>query len=132
MNNIIEYHNTVLEEISEKLAEVKSSQPFQLLFYGSKFRGDDTQNSDYNFYLIASPTDQLQSSFTSKISDCLEIIDTHSSVGLIAGDFDSLKYRLKIFEPTAIHLVDYSEIVFGKGYLEKLRVIWAETKKKSI
>lgn len=129
MSNTIDYQNSVFEEISEKLSQVKSSGAFQLLFYGSKFRGDDSLNSDYNFYLIASPTDQLQSSFTSKISDCLEIIDTHSSVGLIAGDFDSLKYRLKIFEPTSIHLVEYSEIVYGKGYIEKLRDYWSEIKK---
>jgi hypothetical protein len=122
----------VLEEISEKLSLVKSTGSFQLLFYGSKFRGEDTNNSDYNFYLIANPTDQLQSSFTSQISDCLEIIDTHSTVGLIAGDFDSLKYRLSIFEPTAIHLVEYSQIVYGKGYLEKLQSLWVEVKKNKI
>ncbi len=127
MSNV-NYHENLFNEISEKLSNIKSVQPFQLLFYGSKFRGDDSEHSDYNFYLIASPTDQLQSNFIHEVSDSLEIIDTHSSVGLIAGDFDSLKYRLKIFEPTAVHLCEYSEIVFGKYYIEQLRKSWARSK----
>lgn len=131
MNNI-EYQNFIFKEIKDRLDSMESTHPFQLLFYGSKYRGDDTELSDYNFYLIASPTDQLQSKFIQEISDSLEIIDTSSSVGLIAGDFNSLKYRLRIFEPTAIHLCEYSKIVFGENLIEQLQKDWSEMRKQPV
>ena len=125
MNTIDE---TLLGEVKEKLDRVKSINPFQLIFYGSKSRGDDNDLSDYNFYLLASPTDQLRASFIQEISEALDFIDTSSAVSLVAGDMDSLSFRMRIFEPTAVHLCELGQSAYGKGQIEILRKEWESMK----
>ncbi|MBK7054585.1 MAG: hypothetical protein IPH52_05950 [Leptospiraceae bacterium] len=127
MNTIDE---TLLGEVKEKLDRVKSINPFQLIFYGSKSRGDDNDLSDYNFYLLASPTDQLRASFIQEISEALDFIDTSSAVSLVAGDMDSLSFRMRIFEPTAVHLCELGQSAYGKGQIEILRKEWESIKDK--
>ncbi|MBK8394884.1 MAG: hypothetical protein IPL26_06500 [Leptospiraceae bacterium] len=121
---------TLLGEVTEKLDRVKSIKPFQLVFYGSKSRGDDNELSDYNFYLLADPTDQLRTSFIQEISEALDFIDTSSAVSLVAGDMDSLSYRMRIFEPTAVHLCELGQHVYGKNHLQILQKEWQTLKPK--
>ncbi|HMW03751.1 MAG TPA: hypothetical protein PK079_13175 [Leptospiraceae bacterium] len=123
---------TISEEVKVKLDKVKSIHPFQLLFYGSKSRGDDNELSDYNFYLLANPTDQLRTSFIQEISDALEYIENGSAVSLVAGDLDSLTFRMKIFEPTAVHLCELAQVAYGKNQLESLRKEWELIRSKEI
>jgi hypothetical protein len=115
---------TLLGEAKDKLDRVKSINPFQLIFYGSKSRGDDTELSDYNFYLLAHPTDQLRTSFIQEISEALDFIDTSSAVSLVAGDMESLSFRMRIFEPTAVHLCELGQPIYGKNQIEILRKEW--------
>ncbi|MBP7280214.1 MAG: hypothetical protein KBA66_01460 [Leptospiraceae bacterium] len=121
---------TLLGEVTEKLDRVKSIKPFQLVFYGSKSRGDDSELSDYNFYLLADPTDQLRTSFIQEISEALDFIDTSSAVSLVAGDMDSLSYRMRIFEPTAIHLCELGQHIYGRNLLQTLQKEWNTLKLK--
>lgn len=122
---------TLLGEVKEKLDRVKSINPFQLIFYGSKSRGDDNDLSDFNFYLLASPTDQLRTSFIQEISEALDFIDTSSAVSLVAGDMDSLTFRMRIFEPTAVHLCELGQSVYGKNQIDILRKEWVTIKNKN-
>lgn len=115
---------TIAREVKNNLDKVKSIHPFQLIFYGSKSRGDDNELSDFNFYLLANPTDQLRTSFIQEISDALEYIENGSTVSLVAGDIDSLTFRMKIFEPTAVHLCELGKIIYGKKQIEVLRKEW--------
>lgn len=127
MNTIDE---TLLGEVKEKLDRVKSINPFQLIFYGSKARGDDSDLSDCNLYLLAHPTDQLRASFIQEISEALDFLDTSAAVSLVAGDFDSLSYRMRIFEPTAVHLCELGQVVYGKHQLETIKKEWDSIKQK--
>lgn len=133
MNNIMAEPDSILtDEVLSKLKKIESIHPFQIIYYGSRSRGEENDLSDYNFYLIANPIDQMRPSFIQEISVALDFLDTDSSVSLIAGDLDALIYRVKFFEPTAVHLAELGQIVYGKGPLEQVRGIWSEVKKNPI
>jgi hypothetical protein len=117
------------ESIQQSLQGVHSLQPFQILFYGSRERGDHTEHSDYNFFMIASPQDQIRTGFINEVSEILHSIDKELPVTLITGDKDSMIYRMSIFEPTSVHLMEFARPIFGKTEFDALQSKWMESKK---
>lgn len=118
--------------VLDELELVPSSKSYQILFYGSRERGDYTVDSDLNFYLIAHSTDQMKSHFMESVSRALSPLEEVAPVNLIAGDVDSLRHRLKVFEPGSIQLVEGASIFFGEGLLEDLQKDWNQWKWKDI
>lgn len=114
--------------ISDQLENIKSSKPFQIIFYGSRERGDYTDISDYNFYLIASPTDQLRREFIQAINKSLNLLESISTVSLISTDPDSFRTRIRLFDPGAIHIADTGRVFFGAGEFDSIRKEWLEQK----
>mgnify|MGYP001604049551 CR=1 FL=1 len=105
----------LIYDIIERLENIQSSKPFQIIFYGSRERGDYSEISDYNFYLIASPSDQLRSEFIHSINKSLNLLESISTVSLISTDPESFKTRIKLYDPCAIHIADLGRIFFGHG-----------------
>ncbi len=128
MNNV---HIDIWQSVSEEMMNVRSFQPFFVLHYGSRERGDFNETSDRNFFLLASGQDHIRTSFTHDINS---ILNDHfkEEVSLISGDRDSLLYRLEIFEPTAIHLLELGNPIFGEKYYHKLKDKWNTIKDKKI
>ena len=128
MNNL---NSEIWNSLSEDLKTVNSFQPFFVLHYGSRERGDFTDSSDRNFFLLASGQDHIRTSFTHDINSILNDHFTEE-VSLISGDKDSLLYRLEIFEPTAVHLMELGRPVYGEVYFQKFRSKWDGFKSKNI
>lgn len=119
-------------KIIENLSRIRSTKPFQIIYYGSKERGDFNDLSDYNFYLLAYPHDQIKSSFIKSIADSLNILESQSPVSLIAGDVDSFRYRMKLFDPTVVHLLEMGKLFFGRGEFQEIQQEWTFHKSKPI
>jgi len=119
------------EKIRFHLRKVFSVSPFHICFYGSRERGDFKEKSDYNFYLIASAEDQIRSNFIQEITKAIESAGK-KPVNLIAGDRESFIQRMEIFEPTAVHLLEFGRIIYGER--EFLPVIneWKSVRKGPI
>lgn len=117
-------------KIEKALKNLHTLQPFQVLFYGSRERLDYSEHSDYNFFMIASPQDQIRTGFVNEVSEILQSIDIDNPTTLITGDKDSMIYRMSIFEPTAVHLMEMSRPVFGHKEFENLQSKWEEAKRK--
>jgi predicted nucleotidyltransferase len=116
-------------EVTYELKRIRFRKPFQILFYGSRARGEATGVSDYNFYLLASTEDQFSTNFIRDINAALNMMDSDVAVSLVAGDYDSLRYRVKIFEPTAVHLCELAIPVFGSpGEFEETQIFWKKIK----
>ncbi|MCB1193876.1 MAG: hypothetical protein H7A23_09920 [Leptospiraceae bacterium] len=116
----------------DKLYRIKSYKPFEIIFYGSRARGDFTEFSDYNFYLLAHPTDQLNSGFVNEIAHALEYLESESAVSLVAGDVDSFQMRIKLFDPTVIHVCELGKLFYGDGEFIKICQEWQEVKKRPL
>lgn len=118
--------------VLDELELIRTTKPYQILFYGSRERGDQTPDSDLNFYLIAHSTDQMKSSFIDSVSRALAKLEDVAPVNMIAGDADSLRHRLKISEPGSIQLMEASSIFYGEGIYEDLLVDWTKWKNQEI
>ncbi|MCK6381019.1 MAG: hypothetical protein L6Q54_07175 [Leptospiraceae bacterium] len=110
--------------IAEELENIQSSKPFQIIFYGSRERGDYSEISDYNFYLIASSVDQLRSEFIQSINKSLNLLESISTVSLISTDPESFRTRIKLFEPCAIHIAETGRVFFGSGEFGAIHKDW--------
>ncbi|TGN19765.1 hypothetical protein EHS15_07090 [Leptospira idonii] len=111
-------------QVLDDLELVNSHKPFQVLFYGSRERGDFNEDSDLNFYLLAHSTDQMKASFVDSIAKALSKLEVVAPVNMIAGDSDSLKHRFKIHEPGSIQLLENASVFFGEGIWEDLQTEW--------
>lgn len=128
MNNV---NPDIWNSLSEELKSISSFQPFFVLHYGSRERGDFNENSDRNFFLLASGQDHIRTSFTHDINSILND-NFQEEVSLISGDKDSLLYRLEIFEPTAVHLMEMGNPIFGGSYFSQFQMKWNKLKNKNI
>ncbi|MCE9501166.1 MAG: hypothetical protein K8R21_11820, partial [Leptospira sp.] len=120
--------NPLVQTVFEALDVIKSQKPFQIIFYGSRQRGDFSEISDYNFYLIASPQDQIKSSFIQATTKALDQLGVEIPVSLIAGDYDSFKMRMRFFEPTSIHICELGNTFYGTGDFETITDVWRNLK----
>lgn len=119
-------------QVLDELELIPSTKPYQILFYGSRERGDYHEDSDLNFYLVAHSTDQMKSQFIDSISRALQKLEDVAPVNMIAGDADSLRHRLKISEPGSVQLLEASSIFFGEGIFEDLKADWEKWKGREI
>jgi|GEM_PF-1204279 len=119
-------------KVLDELEMVFSHKPFQILFYGSWERGDATPDSDLNFFLLAHSTDQMKGSFVESISQALQPLETVAPVNMIAGDAESLRLRMKLFEPACIHLLEEGSNFFGENLLDGLRSEWSHVQSRGI
>lgn len=110
---------------------VHSFQPFFVLHYGSRERGDYNETSDRNFFLLASGQDHIRTSFTHDVNSILSEYFVEE-VSLISGDKDSLLYRLEIFEPTAVHLLELGKPIFGINFFNTFQKKWEGIRNKRI
>ncbi|MCB1142643.1 MAG: nucleotidyltransferase domain-containing protein [Leptospiraceae bacterium] len=120
-----------IKHIQKKLSHIQSIHPFSIVFYGSRERGDFNIQSDINFFLIGDGKDQLRSSFIQEISSILKD-STEYEVDLISGDRTTFQYRMEIFEPTAVHLMELGQPVFGHNLFNDLKERWQEIRNDSI
>ncbi|MBM9590789.1 hypothetical protein JWG41_10060 [Leptospira sp. 201903075] len=119
-------------QVLDELELIPSTKPYQILFYGSRERGDFHEESDLNFYLVAHSTDQMKSQFIDSISRALQKLEDVAPVNMIAGDADSLRHRLKISEPGSLQLMEASSVFFGEGIIDDLRTDWDKWKQREI
>ncbi|MDF3819588.1 hypothetical protein P3G55_06740 [Leptospira sp. 96542] len=119
-------------QVLDELELIPSTKPYQIIFYGSRERGDSSPESDLNFYLLAHSTDQMKSQFIDSISRALAKLEDVAPVNMIAGDADSLKLRLKIAEPGSIQLLEASSVFYGEGIWEDLKKDWEKYKNQEI
>lgn len=125
--------NQILEKIVKEMDSVESMKPFQIIYYGSREREEANEYSDYNFYLLASAADQIKTTFIQKINESLSTLEDNFPVTMIAGDIDSLMFRIKLFEPTAIHILELGRPIYGEKEFNKLKNEWqTEYKLKSV
>ena len=117
--------------IQVKLHEIPCKNPYELIFYGSRARQEHEPLSDYNFYLIASPIDQLNSEFIQSIGKALDSLEEESSVSLVAGDKESFRMRMSIFEPTAVHLCETGIVIFGNDQFTAIQKEWQDYKNRT-
>ncbi|EMJ96653.1 hypothetical protein [Leptospira alstonii] len=117
-----------MESIKQNLQTVFSLKPFEILFYGSRQRGDFRDSSDFNFFLLADPSDQLKSTFLREINAVFSPLEEIAPVQLVTADTDSFLARLRIFEPSAAHICEFGEPFFGKESFPSLMGEWAKLK----
>ena len=119
-------------KVLDELELIRSHKPFQILFYGSRERGDFNEYSDLNFYLLANSTDQMKPSFIESVSQALNHLEDVAPVNMIAGDSESLKLRMRIKEPGSIQLLENASIFFGESIWEQLQGEWIQIKNRDI
>ncbi|TGM21585.1 hypothetical protein [Leptospira meyeri] len=119
-------------QVLDELELIPSTKPYQILFYGSRERGDFHPDSDLNFYLVAHSTDQMKSQFIDSISRALQKLEDVAPVNMIAGDADSLRHRIKISEPGSLQLMEASSVFYGEGLFEDLKSDWEKWKQREI
>ncbi|PJZ70798.1 hypothetical protein CH373_07755 [Leptospira perolatii] len=117
-----------MERIKESLSTVSSLKPFELIFYGSRQRGDFNDSSDFNFFLLADPSDQLKSNFIREINQALEPLQAQGPVNLISGDWDSFRQRMRSFDPAAVQICEIGEPYFGSEYFPIIKEEWDKYK----
>lgn len=110
------------------LQDIEAQEPYEVVFYGSRARNEHTVISDYNFYLIATAADQLNTNFIRAIGKALEPLESESSVSLIAGDKESFRMRMSLFEPTATHLCETGIVIFGNDEFTAMQKEWPNQK----
>ncbi|RHX84009.1 hypothetical protein [Leptospira stimsonii] len=121
-----------MESIKQNLQTVFSLKPFEILYYGSRQRGDFRDSSDFNFFLLADPSDQLKSTFLREINAILSPLEEIAPVHLVTADTDSFLARLRVFEPSASHICEMGEPFFGKEYFPLLVEEWNKLKSNPI
>ncbi|MBW0435125.1 hypothetical protein DLM76_17445 [Leptospira yasudae] len=121
-----------MESIKQNLQTVFSLKPFEVLFYGSRQRGDFRDSSDYNFFLLADPSDQLKSTFLREINAILSPLEEIAPVHLVTADTDSFLARLRVFEPSAVHICELGEPFYGKESFPSLMGEWTKLKNQPI
>ncbi|AOP36570.1 hypothetical protein A0128_21445 [Leptospira tipperaryensis] len=121
-----------MESIKQNLQTVFSLKPFEILYYGSRQRGDFRDSSDFNFFLLADPSDQLKSTFLREINAILSPLEEIAPVHLVTADTDSFLARLRVFEPSATHICEMGEPFFGKEYFPLLVEEWNKLKSNPI
>jgi hypothetical protein len=119
-------------DIFEKLEEISFDYPFEILFYGSRERGDCTEDSDFNFYLLASTQDQMKPGFIQKITLALNHLEKIAPVNLIAGDVDTFRLRLNLMEPSVLHLLNLGSVFYGDSHLNGFNKDWEKLKNQPI
>jgi predicted nucleotidyltransferase len=118
--------------VQDRLEEVESGQPFEVIFYGSRERGDSQPDSDFNFYLLAHTQDQMKPGFIQKVTSALNTLEKIAPVNLVAGDLDSFRLRMNLFEPSVIHMLELGTVFYGDQIIHDLQKEWEKTKEKSI
>ncbi|MDX1957865.1 MAG: hypothetical protein SFU98_04790 [Leptospiraceae bacterium] len=118
-----------LESAKARFQSIDHKKPFQVLFFGSRERGDYTQFSDYNFYLIASAEDQIRTSFHDMIHDTLEELVQDNNVNIVSSDPDSFSSRMELIEPSVTHIMEFGNIIFGEKEFSNQKRKWEECKK---
>ncbi|MCG6169917.1 hypothetical protein LFX25_18590 [Leptospira sp. FAT2] len=121
-----------MESIKQNLQTVFSLKPFEVLFYGSRQRGDFKDSSDYNFFLLADPSDQLKSTFLREINAILSPLEEIAPVHLVTADTDSFLARLRVFEPSAVHICELGEPFYGKESFPSLMGEWTKLKNQPV
>lgn len=121
-----------MESIKENLQTVFSLKPFEIVYYGSRQRGDFHDGSDFNFFLLADPSDQLKSTFLREINAVLSPLEKTGPVHLITADTDSFAARLRVFEPSAVHLCELGEPFFAEENFPALLQEWNQIKTQKI
>jgi predicted nucleotidyltransferase len=119
-------------EIQDRLEEIESEDPFEILFYGSRERGDHEEDSDFNFYLLASTQDQMRPGFVQKVTSTLKILEKFATVNLVAGDKETFRIRLNLFEPSVIHMLEKGTVFFGDHIFHKFQKIWQSLQNEPI
>lgn len=119
-------------KIFERLEEIESDHPFEILFYGSRERGDYLEDSDFNFYLLASTQDQMKPGFIQKVTLALNILEKIAPVNLIAGDVDTFRLRLNLMEPTVVHLLNLGSVFYGETHFHGFHKDWEQIRKNTI
>lgn len=119
-------------EIQDRLDEIESDHPFEILFYGSRERGDHTEDSDFNFYLLASAQDQMRPGFVQKVTSALGVLEKFATVNLVAGDMETFRIRLNLFEPSVIHMLERGIVFYGDHIFHNFQRSWQNLKKEPI
>ncbi|MCZ8155611.1 MAG: hypothetical protein O9264_05805 [Leptospira sp.] len=119
-------------KVLDHLEPISSHKPFQILFYGSRERGDHDDLSDLNFYLLAHSTDQMKPSFIESVSNALNQLEAVAPVNMIAGDSESLRLRMRIHEPGSIQLLENASVFYGDSIWENLQTEWSKIRTKEI
>lgn len=119
-------------EIQNCLDDIKSEDPFEILFYGSRERGDQEPDSDFNFYLLASTQDQMKPGFIQRINSALNHLETISHVNLVAGDSDTFRIRMNLFEPSVVHMLEKATVFYGEHLFHGYQKEWETIKKNPI
>ncbi len=122
----------LLESLKEELWEIENLEPFSLVFYGSRSRREEDVFSDYNFFLLASSSDILRSDFKRQLLDLLSLHFSENVINLSFNDFESFQMRINLFEPTACHIMELGEVVFGNESFSELQAFWNIKKKEPL
>jgi predicted nucleotidyltransferase len=120
-----------LHTINNQLSTLSSLHPFSVIHYGSRLRGDFNEYSDMNFFLVGDGRDQLRSSF---IQDIVKILQAEFpfEIDLISGDKTTFLYRMELFDPVAVHVMEMGKPIFGQQLHFDLMEKWGEIKKNPI
>lgn len=110
------------------LGQVLSHEPFCVVFYGSQAREDSEDNSDFNICLLASGLDNIRSPFIEEINKHLSQLAEEDKLTLHTNDFSTFKYRLSLFEPTSVHIIELGIPVFGEEKFRVLQKYWSSQK----
>lgn len=119
-------------EIQEKLDEIPSEEPFEILYYGSRERGDYDWDSDFNFYLLASTQDQMRPGFIQKINLSLKVMEKIAPVNLVAGDKETFRVRMNLFDPCVLHMLDKAIVFYGDHIFHNFQKEWSSISKQPI
>jgi hypothetical protein len=119
-------------KVLDDLELILSHKPFQILFYGSRERGDFDELSDLNFYLLAHSTDQMKPSFIESVSSALGHLESVAPVNMIAGDAESLRLRMRIHEPGSVQLLENASIFYGESLWESLQKDWVQIRNREL
>lgn len=99
-----------------------------MLFYGSRARREEDVFSDYNFFLLASSSDILRTDFKRQLTDLLSSHFPENVINLSFNDFESFQMRMDLLEPTACHVMELGEVVFGNDRFAELKEYWNSKK----
>lgn len=117
-----------MERIKENLSSVSSLKPFELIFFGSRQRGEGDESSDFNFLVLADPSDQLKGNFIREINRAMEPLQSQGQVNLLAADWDGFRTRMRSYDPGAIHICELGEPYFGSEYFPVIKEEWDKLK----
>lgn len=119
-------------DIQSRLEEIESELPFEIVFYGSRERGDFEADSDFNFYLLASTQDQMKPGFIQKVNSALNALEKIATVNLIAGDMDTFRLRMNLAEPSVVHMLELGTVFFGNRIFHDYQKEWESKRKQPL